>query len=195
MVRCEMPIAPRRVVEVADDRRDHHRADVGRQRPAERRESGAHPHAGADGGDHQHEVLEQRVRLDVLASRASRRPARRSAARPASRACRAARGRQHRVDGVEQLRPNRPAHQSARDDADHRRPTRRVWLRLPRRPLEERRERQPGCRAAVSVTEPASTPISGCSPRSHATAAPNTFCSAATSVATTIITSTSGPPR
>ena len=47
----------------------------------------------------------------------------------------------------------------------------------------------------VSVTEPASTPISGCSPSAHATPAPTTFCSAAAIDARIIITSTSGPPR
>ena len=47
----------------------------------------------------------------------------------------------------------------------------------------------------VSVTDPASTPISGCSPSAHATPAPTTFCSAAATDATIIMTSTSGPPR
>ena len=40
----------------------------------------------------------------------------------------------------------------------------------------------------VSVTDPASTPNSGCSPSAIATTAPSTFCSAAAIDATTIIT-------
>ena len=47
----------------------------------------------------------------------------------------------------------------------------------------------------VSVTEPASTPNSGCSPSAIATTAPTTFCSTAATDASTIIAATSGPPR
>ena len=47
----------------------------------------------------------------------------------------------------------------------------------------------------VSVTDPASTPISGCCPSIHATALPTTFCSAATTSAIIKKPRTSGPPR
>ena len=47
----------------------------------------------------------------------------------------------------------------------------------------------------VSVTEPASTPMSGCCPSAVAAAAPTMFWSAATIEATTVNARTSGPPR
>ncbi len=47
----------------------------------------------------------------------------------------------------------------------------------------------------VSVTDPASTPISGCCPSPHATATPTMFCSAATTSATMKNRKTNGPPR
>jgi hypothetical protein len=46
----------------------------------------------------------------------------------------------------------------------------------------------------VRVTDPLSTPNSGCIPRSDATAAPSAFCSTATMVHRTVKTSTCGPP-
>ena len=46
----------------------------------------------------------------------------------------------------------------------------------------------------VRVTEPASTPISGCWPSSQAVRPPTTFCTTAISVASTKNSSTAGPP-
>ena len=147
MVRCEMRIAPTRVVHVANDRRDDHRADVRRQPPAHGLEPCAHPHAGADRDQQHHEVLEETVGFDVLAGR--RRRDRIGHLPLRQRLERAAGAR--RQDGrmaAEQERRDRAAHQPARHDAGHRRRHGERFRAGNPRLLEERRERDAGRRPA-----------------------------------------------
>ena len=198
------PDQPGRIVQVADRRGDEHRADVGGQRDADAPgEPSALTHGPDPHRDQDHdERLEQRVRLLVLArpappARGSGSGPRRSARRSAASVWRARAARPAQAVALDEERADRPA-----DDA-----ARRRCRPSPPQPPRSRRPARPPARTAganaspvagppVSVTDPFSTPNSGCMPeRQRPPATPITFCTTASTVASSrkkIITC--GPP-
>lgn len=91
-------------------------------------------------------------------------------------------------------RADRPADEAARDDASHRRRHRHGRRARDASLLEQGCEGQPGGRLPVKVTDPFSTPKSGCCPRSVASPAPITFCTMASTEHSNVKISTCGPP-
>ena len=159
IVRWEMPIDAERVVDVANDRRHDHRADVGRQRPAERCEPGAHPRARR-----RPRSASPRGASGARRLRRPRRPAWPAWAPRSARSASCSSGtpactrRAHAVT-TQQVRADRPAQQAARHDADHRRRHRqRGGAGARRRSRRAARTPSPVAGPPVSVTEPASTP-------------------------------------
>ena len=186
-----------RVVDVANDRGDDHRADVGRQRPAQRRRTRHSPtRRRRRRRAARTRCLSSAVRLDVLAGR--RRGGGfvhlRSAScfeRARAGARRHAASRDGRADRCRSARPSaRPTTMPtiAADTASVAAPATPASRRAARRPAPspDRRSASPS-RPARPSADARRAPI--------ATPAPTTFCSAAATDATIIITSTSGPPR
>ena len=118
MNRCDRPNQPVDVVQVPDRRGDQHRADVGRQRHAERREALAHPESDPHRDEYRDEILDDRPGV-VVVSRGDygRREFRLDERDIDVAAAAAAAARRRELAALDEDRAGRPADQAAGDDA------------------------------------------------------------------------------
>ena len=170
------------IVDVADDRGDQHRADVGRQRERPAAEAGQEvgpAHVALDPGRDQPPIhIATRMTTSVLSSPyastsspagalgagSARRCLRRRARRPPARMALATAAVWRSLPSLDDGGPDRAANEAAGDDADHRRGDRERGGAGYARRSNSGANARPVAGPPVSVTDPASTPISGCWP-------------------------------